>query len=60
MTEITENRSTALTATIITKTVMVTLITKVTVVMLNRIAKIRVTVTITEKITTTATIIATT
>ena len=59
MTEIIENRSTTLTATIITKTVMVTLITQVTVVMLNRITKIRVTITITEKITTT-TIIATT
>ena len=60
MTEIIENRRTTLTATIITKTVMVTLITQVTVVMLNKITKIRVTITITEKITTTTTIIATT
>ena len=60
MTEIIGNRSTTLTATIITKTVMVTLIAQVTVVMLNRITKIRVTITITEKITTTTTIIATT
>ena len=60
MTEIIENRSTTLTATIITKTVMVTLIAQVTVVMLNRITKIRVTITITEKITTTTIIIATT